>query len=647
MALGFITKSYRNRVMALVLPVVVGAVVLVTILAYIFILSNMVNFQRENMETALVGMADGLDTRISEARNAISVLSSRPVRQSDGTAVLALAHAAAPTFFALFLSDPAGGLVTAVGETIPEQVVLPPFETFDMGTGPDGRRTVFVGSVERIPPSMTPVFLVAAPVRLVDPFGGETDGVVGGYVDINRLFDACVASFVPLRTSHVFLADAAGKTLARSGEDVATSVFLAKKTGVKESESLFHKDAAGVRFLSVVRPCLDGWWVVGLSVPLKALFTDLPRLVVYSVLLGLATIFLVSLMAWVITGMMVKTINRLTDNLKNIVEGKGDLTQRLTVKGEDEIAGLAMWFNRFVEKLGEMITTIAKQAARVGEAARVLQEFSGEMTHTAGSLKDLSKTVVTSTDDVNMNMASVSATMEQYTHNLDTMASATEQMTATIDQIAQSSGVSMKRTNQAVSYTQTVHESVKDLGDAMEAIGGITDTIARISGQTNLLALNATIEAARAGDQGKGFAVVAGEIKTLAGETDTATKNIHDRVLGIQTSSRSTIESIDKIADIIRAIDEVVSNTATALEQQSTSTREIAANIMQASEGIQDVHRRISQSTAGLSGMAREIKTLDDRSKIIFQKSGDIDRRAAELAAIAEELTTMVSQYKV
>ena len=128
MGLGFITKSYRDRVMALVLPVVVGAVVVVTLLAYVFIRSNVVEFQRENMETALVGMAAGLETRITEARNAISVLGSRPIRLADGEAALELAHAAAPSFFALFLSDPAGGVEAAVGEKIAEQVFLPPFE---------------------------------------------------------------------------------------------------------------------------------------------------------------------------------------------------------------------------------------------------------------------------------------------------------------------------------------------------------------------------------------------------------------------------------------------------------------------------------------------------------------------------------------
>ena len=83
MALGFITKSYRNRAMALVLPVVLVAVLLVTVLAYIFILSNVVEFQQENMETALAGMAGGLDARIAEAKNTISVLGSRPIRLAD------------------------------------------------------------------------------------------------------------------------------------------------------------------------------------------------------------------------------------------------------------------------------------------------------------------------------------------------------------------------------------------------------------------------------------------------------------------------------------------------------------------------------------------------------------------------------------
>ena len=109
--------------------------------------------------------------------------------------------------------------------------------------------------------------------------------------------------------------------------------------------------------------------------------------------------------------------------------------------------------------------------------------------------------------------------MEESTTNLDMIASASEEMGTTIKEIAENSSRARLTTEEAVSKARKSHEGVRELGEAAQAIGTVTETITEISEQTNLLALNATIEAARAGEAGKGFAVVANEIKELAKET--------------------------------------------------------------------------------------------------------------------------------
>lgn len=93
--------------------------------------------------------------------------------------------------------------------------------------------------------------------------------------------------------------------------------------------------------------------------------------------------------------------------------------------------------------------------------------------------------------------------------------------------------------------------------------------ITEISEQTNLLALNATIEAARAGEAGKGFAVVANEIKELARQTADATSEIKEQIEGIQGSTSGTVSEIDEILKVINDVNEIVSNIATAVEEQS------------------------------------------------------------------------------
>ena len=123
--------------------------------------------------------------------------------------------------------------------------------------------------------------------------------------------------------------------------------------------------------------------------------------------------------------------------------------------------------------------------------------------------------------------------------------------------------------------------------------GQVTETITDISAQTNLLALNATIEAARAGEAGKGFAVVANEIKELARQTATATQDIRAKIDAIRASTTTAINDIERIAEVIRNVNEIVPQMAAAIEEQSAVTKDVAENIAQATAGVADDPVRI------------------------------------------------------
>ncbi len=112
---------------------------------------------------------------------------------------------------------------------------------------------------------------------------------------------------------------------------------------------------------------------------------------------------------------------------------------------------------------------------------------------------------------------------------------------------------------------------------AANEINKVTETINEIADQTNLLALNATIEAARAGEAGKGFAVVANEIKELAKQTTEATREIKQRIDGVQESSNKTISAINSITTTITNSSDVVSGMAAAVEEQAVTTQEIVS----------------------------------------------------------------------
>ncbi|HMZ08754.1 MAG TPA: methyl-accepting chemotaxis protein, partial [Anaerolineales bacterium] len=226
-------------------------------------------------------------------------------------------------------------------------------------------------------------------------------------------------------------------------------------------------------------------------------------------------------------------------------------------------------------------------------------------------------------------------------------ATATEEMTATIGEIAGNSEKARRITGDAVSQADIISAAVRSLGQSAQDIGKVTETITSISNQTNLLALNATIEAARAGAAGKGFAVVATEIKELAKQTATATEDIKAKISGIQNSTANTVDDIEKVMRIIRDISEIVTTIATAIEEQSVVTRDIASNISQATRGVDEASERVTQTSTVAQSVAQDISAVNRAGNEIAHGSKQVQASASELSSLAEQLRNMVYAFKV
>jgi methyl-accepting chemotaxis protein len=308
--------------------------------------------------------------------------------------------------------------------------------------------------------------------------------------------------------------------------------------------------------------------------------------------------------------------------LKDISEGEGDLTKRLPVETNDEIGQLSQHFNNFVAKLQTIIAGIADNARTVASSATELSAVSSQTTQSVRSLSAKTSTVASASEEMNSNMASVAAGMEQTTSNLASVAAATEQ----VDSFA---------------------SVLRQLGDAAQEIGKVTETIAAISSQTNLLALNATIEAARAGEAGRGFAVVANEIKELALKTAEATNDIRERIGGIQFATGNAVSDIDRIVKVIGEVNSIVANIAAAIEEQSAVTREVANNIAQATEDVQDANMRSTEMSAVSRDITGEITAVDTVTNDIRAGGEQVQTSAEELSNLAEDLSALVGQFNI
>ena len=181
---------------------------------------------------------------------------------------------------------------------------------------------------------------------------------------------------------------------------------------------------------------------------------------------------------------------------------------------------------------------------------------------------------------------------------VQSVAAATEQMLAAIREISNNMALSQRATGEITVKTSASDAASAKLNISMQSMSKVVSLIGNIASKVKLLALNATIEAARAGEAGKGFAVVASEVKSLAIQTATATDNID---AGISLVQGLCTEVADSIKDIVLASNQVreyVTSVASAVEEQSAVTNEIARTSQRASSSVSEIRSRIRALSA-------------------------------------------------
>ncbi len=245
----------------------------------------------------------------------------------------------------------------------------------------------------------------------------------------------------------------------------------------------------------------------------------------------------------------------------------------------------------------------------------------------------MSRQLSAGAEETSRQAGAVSAAAEQVSRNAQAVATAVEEMSATVNEIAQNAGNAARVAAGAVRAAEV---GQRDGGQARrEQRRGRQRGQGRgqsVAEQTKLLALNATIEAARAGEAGKGFAVVANEVKELAKETARATEDIGQKIEAIQRDARGAAGAITQIGAVVHQIHDMQATIASAVEEQTATTNEIARNIAEAAQGGRGDQPGDSRGGAGVAG---------DGGRLGADAAG-----GGELARVAAELGRLVGQFR-
>lgn len=354
---------------------------------------------------------------------------------------------------------------------------------------------------------------------------------------------------------------------------------------------------------------------------------------------------LATLLALSLARNITKPLQRCVELAERI--SNGDLTHQIDLNRGDEIGILGKALNQMSRGLRDMMHLVSQNALALNAAATELSAVSQQLSGSAHEMHDKSNTVASATEEMSVNMVTVSAAAEQSNANTNAVATATEEMTASVEEISQNAEKSRQATQEAVNTVNSASQRVDELGKAAQEIRQVIEVIVEIAEQTKLLALNATIEAARAGEAGKGFAVVASEVKDLAKQTNDATEDIRAKIEAIQKSTNATISEIQQVNQTIMGIHDLIGNTASAVEEQAITTKEIARNIHQAAEGIREVSQSVAQTSSVTQMVANNISGVNAASNEVQSASSQVQSSAAELSKMGESLTQVLSRFKL
>jgi methyl-accepting chemotaxis protein len=249
----------------------------------------------------------------------------------------------------------------------------------------------------------------------------------------------------------------------------------------------------------------------------------------------------------------------------------------------------------------------------------------------SASMQDTIEMVNETSADTQMQMSDASSTLQDTAANIDAVAASSEEFARSISEITLQTNHSSRISDEVQVGVKTVENCVDHLRDTASKIGNIVSVISKISSQTNLLALNATIEAARAGEAGRGFSVVASEVKQLAAQTESATKDIDAQIRQIQTAIMEVSNTVVQINEVAARANDVSVSIASAVQQQSAVSDDIGEHVRRVATQTSYASAAVTEVTNMAVNARSQVMKLHDMSKDLTSRADDLEQRVEDV----------------
>lgn len=375
-------------------------------------------------------------------------------------------------------------------------------------------------------------------------------------------------------------------------------------------------------------------------------------------LIILAVLFSIGI-GYFIVHIISKPLNKVVALVENV--SKGDLSKTTDIDTKDEIGVLAKSVNNMILSLRQTVGSIMASAENVSASSQEISATTEEIASGASSqandaqtITELFREITTSAENQAGDALSMKEQFNELNAAINLIAKSAEETSSLSEGMLQVSKEAGQVVQTSMEGMTKVSEQMAILETDANRIGSIINVISDIANQTNLLALNAAIEAARAGEQGKGFAVVADEVRKLAEQSSSATKEITDIIQGIQSNTKQSVKYVNDGVDATTETEKAFAYISEMVNESAGKVNEIAAASEQQSAQSDEVMRSIEsiasaseQQSAQIGAVMTSIESIAGASEEAAAASEETAATSQSLANLAEELNRSVSVFRI